>query len=821
MDFTSREIEIIQLVANGKTNREIATATGLTLHTVKWYLKQIYSKLHVGNRTEAAARARELAIIQDDALSADSHLIVNLPAPTIRLIGRKNELAHISDLLKDNRSRLITLHGAGGIGKTRLAIELGHLNHHQFRDGAAFVSLTALESAAAVGSAIGAALQIPYDKRRITTEEVIAHLRKRDLLLILDNFEHVIDAAPQITQILTAAPDVKILATSRVVLNIPGEHVIPLDGVAYPQSDHDDPSQFEAVQLFEQIATMNQPDYVVDAVERKAIGEICRIVEGMPLAIELAAAWTSVLSAAEIHEELEARLDMLAADIAGIPDRHRSIDAAITYSWDMQGDYLREVLMRLSLFRDGFTIRTARAVTGAHPDDILQLLNKAMIRRVSSGRFDMHPLISRYARNRLGHLPELLDDARMRHMIYFLNLTADACQTMYDTLSVHKLKELVPERSNVLKAWLRAMDTGQQRLLTGAAYLFMSIEAEVSWNEGRALYEFALNDRRVDLPELHGRLHLGLALIALRSGDIQVAIEHSNTVINDYASALPVPDILLAKITLANALLLNHRVDASGEILEEIASQIQQGTTLYLKADFAFVYSHYLLTIGNYEQAARLFEQLLPQLAADSWGRDILFFLYGEALLMAGSKQKAKSLLQHAANSKTPFPYYIANVGALYYLMRLENNNRPHLQQQLTHIQNIARTIGNEVLVARAIVTLGINWYLNPRICDQEEARIVILSGLMLLIQHGIHATAPQLLAAAQTLREREPSLGCQLALLIHMHPDTPEFIRKESQAFFDSDFCYDTFATGIPTDWSEAALQAHLKTIFDLDMPA
>ena len=367
--LTEREFEILHLLGHGMSNREIGRDLALSLETVKWYNKRIYEKLGASNRTQATARARSMGLLNAggearpsvDTTVAPKH---NLPAAVTSFVGRQQEIGDARRLLA--QARLLSIAGPAGCGKTRLALQLASAVLSHFPDGVYFVPLAPVEAADMLLWAIAERLEVQFHAGDEPLAQLLGYLHEKTLLLVLDNFEHLLAGAGLITEILRMAPGIRILTTSRERLNLYGEVTFCLGGLALPKPETSDAVlRAEAVELFMQRAHAINPGW---EITQNAIGQIvriCRLVEGMPLAIELAATWMNVLSPAEIASEIEESLDILTTELRDVPPAQRSMRAAIARSWTLLTDRQQMVFRRLSIFRGGFTREAAHRVVGA------------------------------------------------------------------------------------------------------------------------------------------------------------------------------------------------------------------------------------------------------------------------------------------------------------------------------------------------------------------------------------------------------------------------------------------------------------------------
>lgn len=361
----------------------------------------------------------------------------NLPQPATAFIGRENELAQIETCLASQDCRLITLVGLGGSGKTRLAIQAGWQSR-AYHNNACFVSLVNAQTLddilVAIAEAIRFKLQAPAGQSLSASTaqaQLIQYLSDKQALLILDNFEQLIPYLAFVDALLLQAPRIKVLATSRERLNLPGEWVLEIAGLAFPgESDLPHPTTYAAIQLFIQGA-QRAAGYQYNPFDWPAIAKICRLVEGIPLGIEMATGWLKVFTCQEIAAEIDQDLDFLSAAWRGAPERHQSLRAVFEYSWRLLTHFERQGFMRLGIFQSRFDRQAAKAVAGLSTANLAALIDKSLLSRAgANGWYEIHPLLARFVREKLAANPTVLEDVTDRYILYFMEWFRAAAEAL-------------------------------------------------------------------------------------------------------------------------------------------------------------------------------------------------------------------------------------------------------------------------------------------------------------------------------------------------------------------------------------------------------
>ena len=468
----------------------------------------------------------------------------NLPPQLTSFVGREREVAAVVGLLLRPDVRLLTLTGPGGAGKTRLAVRAVEEVLPRFADGVRFVDLSSISDPGLVSIEIARMLGVKETGVLSPLNAVVAHLRDRHMLLVLDNFEQVVLAAPVAIQLLLACPGLTVLATSRVTLHVRGEQVYPVPPLTLPDplqpASAQQLSQYESVQLFVLRAQAVKPEFAITTENAPAIAQICRRLDGLPLAIELAAAHVRYVPPQTIVARLGARLALLTGGAQDLPSRHQTLRATLDWSYDLLPDAARTLLARLAVFTGGCGLEAAEAVCvldrpGGHDPlngdadllgDISSLVDHSLLReeeRVAGEvAFSMPETVREYALARLAESGES-EVIRERHAGYYLTLAEAAEQELKGPWQADWLRRLESERDNLRAALLWAHGSGQAQVglrLAGALQWFWLMRGY--FTEGRTLLARALAAAGGS-PAARAKALTGNGMLTWRQGDFEGA----------------------------------------------------------------------------------------------------------------------------------------------------------------------------------------------------------------------------------------------------------------------------------------------------------
>lgn len=488
------------------------------------------------------------AQIEAETLAAPPQPPHNLPAHLVPFIGRQVELARITEKLNRPDCRLLTLVGPGGVGKTRLALQVAWEERGTFRDGVYFIPLTDVGSPEALTAAIAQAVGLNFRPGGVPQDQLSDYLRKKEVLLLLDNLEHLSSGGELLVALLRRAANMRILLTSQTRLNLPGEWLFDVESLDYPGPDVPDTgADYGAMHFFITCARRQQPAFARTPDDLPHIARICQLVGGIPLALELAASWLRAYTCQEIAEEVQRDLDFLQATSPGAPPRHHSVRAAFRHAWTLLTDEEQRVLQHLSVFRGDFGREAALHVTAASPQTLAALVDKSMLNRVTyaqphpATRYTLHNLVRRYAAELLEADPEEAARAHAQHCDYYCALLQTLETDLIGSAQRPALDTLSDEIENVRAAWEWAVAQGRVAAIEQAMVSLTHLYTLRSWfQEGAATFGQAIHRLSQTLPAPE-HPHTLIQRLTARRGTFLIHLgryEEATTLLEDSLSAL-------------------------------------------------------------------------------------------------------------------------------------------------------------------------------------------------------------------------------------------------------------------------------------------
>ncbi|NTU78781.1 MAG: tetratricopeptide repeat protein [Chloroflexales bacterium] len=650
-------------------------------------------------------------------------LVRHLPASATTCIGREHEIRAIGGYLGDPTCRIVTLTGPGGVGKTRLAQAATAASTAGFRDGAAFVSLAAVADPHHLAPAILAALEVHLIGSTDPLGQLLAYLHDRQLLLLLDNVEQMLagGGATVLAQLVAAAPQVSLLVTSRERLQLAEEWVYPVAGLGYPDAATLLPevgeasAAYGAIHLFFSYARRAQASFAPAAADLAEIAQICRLLDGLPLGLELAAPWIQSMTCREIADEIARDLNFLQASLPHLPERHRSLRAVFAHTWQGLAPDEREVLRCMSVFQGGCLREAAEQVAGASLASLQALASKALLRREGSGRYTLHELVRQFAHEQLQRTPGTAAQLRDRHCAYYTQLLERLAPLVRGGRQTAALTQIEADITNIRAAWQWASDRRDMASIARALEcLWDFYEQRCAFREGASLFEAA--GRALGRPDAPpqpddaGERESVRALRLAGQGDLCARA----------GAMTPGVDLMLRGVaTLRSAARRESRKEA-------LAS--------------AFLSYAYLLQ-GGYQGARARAQEALPIYAAhgDPWGLATCFLVLGGSAAGEGRLTEAEYFLTEAVrtcrrdgvrNERHIATTYLAEIalarGDYAQAMRLLAENRAlHQEQAITCPHMTAAMLLQEGQLARAHGRL-------------DEALGYIQRGVAIYRDHGV-----------------------------------------------------------------------------------
>ncbi len=727
------------------------------------------------------------------------------PFEPVLLIGREKELAQIARLLADPNCRLLTLIGPGGIGKTRIALEVlaGQTQGGEFLEGVCFVPLDSVSSPDLIVAAVANALQLPLQGAVDPKRQLFNYLDDQEILLALDSFEHLLsplgeddrtdppsksrmDGAELLVEILAAAPRLKLLVTSRERLNLRGEWLLDIQGLSYPPKEGNGVERiadYSALQLFMENVRRIQPDFSEAGQVAEGAAYICRLVEGLPLAIELAAAWAREFTYREIAREIEQGLAFLTTSVRDMPDRHRSVQVVFDHSWRLLLEEEQTVFQQLSVFRGGFRLEAAQQVAGATPPLLATLVDKSFLRRDESERYTTHNLIRRYAEEKLQGSPQEEEAVKERHCDYYMAFLQQRELAGGGDL-LQMIGQLGEEIDNIRTGWRWAIGQAQVAALEkGLSGLWSFYEIRGWFREGEETFRraverlTALADPAQDNKTVLGQLLARQGWFCWRLSRYRQSrelFEQGLALLGEtHPEVRPERGFILRQLGLV-AWNLGDYAQAK-QLLQEgqaIAAEFGDGFGVILGLFYRGLVE---LSLGDYPQARQLFQEALALSTEQNEQRGVAHWQIGLgwAAYAMGEYEEANQLLQKSlaicreTQDMVGIPFGLNNLGAVAYLQGDYQTAGHYFQESLDIVKKTGDLSGmGQALNGLGNVAAGLGDYQTSGSYFREAIEMAIEAELLPVVIEALLGLA-RLLTTSGRSDDQPVEL---LALALH-HP--------------------------------------------------
>jgi predicted ATPase/DNA-binding XRE family transcriptional regulator len=744
--------------AAGLTQEELAERSGLSVDTISLLERGEHRRPH---RYTTQSLAEALGLSQSDRIrfetsarkpgggaTARAAQTSDLPSPLTPFIGREREVEEVRQKLLRPEVRLLTLTGPGGVGKTRMGIEVATHVRDQFADGVCFVALASISDPALVHSTIAQALRVKQGARQSVAEALEQRLRDRQLLLVLDNFERLLEAGPPIARLLAACPRLKVLVTSRAALRLQGEHDYEVPPLRLPPAQSrpapEELGRYEGVRLFMQRAQAANSRFTITTENAPAVVELCRRLDGLPLAIELAAVRAKALLPEVMLARLGDRLGLLTGGARDLPDRQRTLRRTLDWSHDLLSAAERLLFARLAVFVGGWTLGAAHAVCDVGDEaEVLEhmaaLVDKSLVQQGAidghEPRFAMLQTVREYALGRLEESGEL-GRLRRRHAAYFLELAEEEERASRGPLQRVWMDRLETEHDNLRAALSWSLtpqgDTEMGLLLTGALSHFWYVREH--HNEARTWLRRAL-ERPSEATAARAKVLVGAGRLAWFQGELKrgsALLEESLALYRglDDDTGVAFTLLVLGRIAVSQG----DRKRGATLVEESLASLRQQANAwgiaraLIVLGDVALFEHEVDRAVARFQRSLEISRDL-----DDAEGIALSLLYLGRAAHMRGEATRSETLLEESL------------------VMFRESGDSRGIAEVFLELGRVARALGASM---RALALCRESLVLSQRLDNKAYVAFCLTALAGIIRATGDPARAARLFGAAEVLLE-------------------------------------------------------------------
>ena len=622
----------------------------------------------------------------------------NLPALLSPIVGREVELHELSARLEDPACRLLTVIGPGGSGKTRLAIEAAYRQVDHFKHGVYFVAMAGVHSPQAIPQATAQALGFLFGPEGDPWQQILNFLRQKQILMVLDNFEHLLDGVGLVVELLLAASGLKALVTSRTRLNVLEEYVYPLGGMDVPDQPTPDThptdlAAYASVRLFLEGARRVKPGFSTGGEDIEQIAAVCRLVAGMPLAVLLSASWTGMLGPSKIAAQIyQHSLDFLETDWQDVPERHRSMRLVFEYSWNLLTRGQQETLAGFSVFQGSFSFQAAQWVTKIDLQGLRDLVDRSLVQPASGERFELHVLMRQYASEKLDELPGKREEFNNLYCAFFLKLLANWANALQGSGQADAQREITLESDNIPLAWELALGHAQyDRLAQALDGLGGLYERSCLYQQGESLFHNSATQLRFAISALEDQHKTDLSRLILLLARILGWQSLFERMVGNYSTA--------------------HQAIESGLLLLE-GLNLQAEDALYAKSFLLQQRGLLVFNTDRDQSQSDLQESLrLYRLVGNTWREAQVLTSLAMVACAHGHYPEAVAYLEESLRRQRSLVDYLGMADTLSEMSTTlsEFGNFEKMALYAHEHANIVKKLGSPALLARNLLIEGVN----------------------------------------------------------------------------------------------------------------